>query len=264
MDMDKPLSSFAKLVLVGAGGLAIVAGPVLYLFPKDTSTYFAWTIQHPLTPVFMGASYFAGIGNLIAVKENRWSLARVQLPAIVMFTITMLLATLLHIPIFNWSHPVAWAWLGVYVISPLAAVLVMLQGERGYQPTEIKAQKLPAVFTPVMYALAFITGALGLFLFLAPEQAASFWAWPLTPLTGRVVGGWYLSSVALQLMLARQTSLQTARVGLLANVLVTSLLLLGALLHLEDLNGPAASVWLYLLLNLALGAFSLYSWIKSN
>src|SRR5688500_2150232 len=117
--MDKQLSSFAKLVLLGAGGLAIVAGPILYLFPNDTGTYFAWTIQHPLTPVFMGASYFAGIGNLIGVWENRWSLARVQLPAILMFTVTMLLATVLHLSIFNWSHPVAWAWQGGLVVSTL-------------------------------------------------------------------------------------------------------------------------------------------------
>ncbi len=74
--MDKPLSYFAKLVLLGAGGLAVVAGPVLYFFPEDTASYFAWTIQHPLTPVFMGAAYFAGIGNLLAVRVDRWSLAR--------------------------------------------------------------------------------------------------------------------------------------------------------------------------------------------
>lgn len=262
--MDKQLSSFAKLVLLGAGGLAIVAGPILYLFPNDTGTYFAWTIQHPLTPVFMGASYFAGIGNLIAVRENRWSLARVQLPAILMFTVTMLLATLLHLSIFNWSHPVAWAWLGVYVVSPVAAGLVLMQGERGYEAAEIREQRLPAAFTPVMYALACLSGLLGLFLFLAPGQAASFWAWSLTPLTGRVIGGWYLSSAALQFMLARQTSLRTARVGLLANVLVTSLLVLGALVHFSELNGPAVSVWFYLLLNLVLGGFSLYSWMKSS
>jgi hypothetical protein len=36
-----------KALLASAGGLAIVAGPVLFLFPYDTKSYFAWTIQHP-------------------------------------------------------------------------------------------------------------------------------------------------------------------------------------------------------------------------
>ena len=75
-------------------------------------------------------------------------LARVQLPAIIVFSLTMLLATLLHIPIFNWSHPIAWAWLAVYVISPIAAVTVFVQMERGYQAPEFELKKLQAVYQP--------------------------------------------------------------------------------------------------------------------
>jgi hypothetical protein len=262
--MDKPLSSFSKLVLLGAGALAIVAGPILYLLPNDTGIYFAWEIKHPLTPVYMGASYFAGIGNLLAVRANRWSLARVQLPAIIVFTLTMLLATLLHIPIFNWSHPIAWAWLAVYVISPIAAVMVFQQMERDFQILEFDSNKLPSIISPVMLTFAVIYGVIGLALFFLPEQIAPFWAWSLTPLTSRVIGGWWLSGGALQYMLSQQKTLHTARVGLFANILVTSLLMIGALLHFEDFDGPPVSVWLYLLLSLLLGGFSVYSWIQSR
>ncbi|HKY54202.1 MAG TPA: hypothetical protein VJM08_07855 [Anaerolineales bacterium] len=262
--MDKPLSTFSKIVLLGAGALAVVAGPILYLFPNDTETYFAWTIQHPLTPVYMGASYFAGIGNLLAIRVNKSSLARVQVPAIIVFSLLMLVATLLHIPIFNWSHPIAWAWLAVYVISPIAAVIVFLQIERGYKAPEFESNKLPAVFSPVMLTFAFIDGMIGLALFFFPEQAAPLWAWSLTPLTARVIGGWWLSGAVLQFMLARQKTLHTARVGLFATILVTALLLIGALLHFEEFNGPQISIWLYLLLTLLLGGFSVYSWIGSR
>jgi len=262
--MDKPLSPFSKLVLLGAGGLAILAGPILYLFPYDTGAYFAWTIKHPLTPVYMGASYFAGIGNLLAVRANRWSLARVQMPAIIVFSLLMLLATVLHIPIFNWSHPVAWAWLAVYVISPVAAVIVFLQMERSYQAPEFESQKLPASFSAVMLAFAVIDAVVGLALFLFPEKAASLWAWSLTPLTARVVGGWWLSSGALCLMLARQKTLHTAYIGLLADMLVASALLIGALLHFKELDGPPGSRELYLLFTLLLGGYSLYSWSRAR
>src|SRR5688500_4710949 len=122
--MEKQLSLSAKLLLFGAGALAFVAGPILFLFPTQTESYFAWTINHPLTPVFMGANYLGGLGALWALRINRWSAARVQMPGIFVFAVTQLLATLLHIPIFNWSHPIAWAWLFVYVTSPVAALLV--------------------------------------------------------------------------------------------------------------------------------------------
>ena len=262
--MDKSLSQFSKLVLLGAGALAVVAGPTLYFFPNDTGTYFAWTIGHPLTPVYMGASYFAGIGNVLAVRANRWSLARVQLPAIILFTLTMLAATLMHIEIFNWSHPVAWAWLAVYVVSPTAAVIVFFQMERGFQAPEFASNKLPAIFSPVMLTFAAIYGVIGSALFFFPEQVLPLWAWSLTPLTARVIGGWWLSGASLQYMLSQQQTLHTAWVGLVANILVTCLHLIGALLHFADFNGLRVSLWLYLLLNFSLGGFSMYSWIQSR
>jgi hypothetical protein len=262
--MDKPLSVFSKLVLLGAGGLAIVAGPVLYLFPHDTETYFAWTIQHPLTPVYMGAAYFAGIGNLLAVRADRWSLARVQLPAILVFTLTMLLATLLHIPIFNWTHPVAWAWLAVYVISPVAALLVVRQMEQGYRAPSFDGQSLPGWFAPVMLVFAALSGVIGLALIVSPALVSSLWAWSLTPLTSRVIGGWWLSGAALHYMLSRQPTLHTARIGLLANLLVSSLLLAGAIALFDAFDGPSLSVALYLAFNLALGAVCAYSWLRSR
>lgn len=262
--MDKQLSPLAKLVLLGAGGLALAAGPVLFMLPNDTAAYFAWTIQHPLTPLFMGASYLAGLGNLVAVRADRWSLARVQVPAIIVFAITMLIATLLHLPLFNWSHPIAWAWLGVYIVSPVAALLVLIRMESGYEPPEFYTRTLPAGFKPVTLVVASIYGSLGLALFLFPLQTAAFWPWSLTPLTARVIGGWWLSSLALHWNLARQTTLETARVGLLADALVTSLLLLGAGLHLDKFNGPAASVWLYVAFNLFVWGFAIRTWRASR
>lgn len=262
--MDKPLSYFAKLVLLGAGGLALVAGPVLYFFPNDTASYFAWTIQHPLTPVFMGAAYFAGIGNLLAVREDRWSLARVQLPAIIVFSSLMLIATLLHIPIFNWSHPVAWAWLAVYVVSPVAATIVFLQMERGFRAPRFESLQMPRGFSVLMSVAGVIQALTGLVLFLFPGQAAPLWAWSLTPLTSRVIGGWWLSGAALQLMLARQQTLHTARVGLLANLLINTLLVAGALMHFSELNGPRVSIMLFFLFCLSLIGLSVYSWIRAE
>src|SRR5215210_6295039 len=148
--MDKCLSLPVKLLLLGAGGLAVVAGPILYLLPYSTDVYFAWTIEHPLTPVYMGASYFAGIGNLWALLVNRWSLARVQLPAIIVFAATQLLATLLHLSIFNWSHPVAWAWLAVYIVCPIAAIVLFVLTERAYRPPSNAGLPLPRYFPLIM------------------------------------------------------------------------------------------------------------------
>jgi hypothetical protein len=258
--MDKPLSLFAKIVLLGAGGLAVVAGPILFLFPYDTAAYFAWTIAHPLTSVFLGASYMAGVGNYAAVRENRWSLARVQVPAIIVFSTMMLLATLLHVPIFNWSHPIAWAWLAVYIVSPPAAVAVWLMGERGYQAPIFPERRLPRSFAAVIGVVAAGDALIGGLLFLAPDFVASWWPWSLTPLTARVIGGWYLGGAALGWMLARQRALDTAWVGLLANLITGGMLLVGAAWLWDEFDGPLVMVYLYILSYLALVIYCAYSW----
>lgn len=251
--MDKPLSLFTKLLLIGAGGLAVVAGPVLFLFPFDTTSYFAWTIRHPLTPVFMGANYFGGIGAIWAVLSNRWSVARVLVPGIFVFAITQLAATVLNIAIFNWQHPIAWAWLFVYISSPVAAFLVYLQMSKGYEvPAEFPQS--PLLLRRAMLLCALINGVLGVALWLSPAVfgstpggAVPWWAWTLTPLTAQVVGGWYLAAAALYWTLSQPQTQQAVRIGVFGSLCATGLELLGAVLHAGQFNGNPMMTAIYLL-----------------
>jgi len=268
--MEKSLSFSAKLLLLGAGGLAVVAGPILFLFPTQTATYFAWTIKHPLTPIFMGANYAGGIGAVWAMYTNRWSIARVLLPGVFTFAITQLLATLLHIPVFNWNHPVAWAWLFVYITSPVATALVYLSMERGYQAPESSQPRLPSAFNLVMGVLSIITGIIGAALILWPflfkaegtNSVVPWWAWTLTPLTARVTGGWYLAACVLYATLNREHTLDRVKIGLFSLVLVNGLQLIGALLHRGSFNGPIFGVILYVLISLVSFGFSIYMWLR--
>lgn len=241
-----PLSRPMKALLASAGGLAVVAGPILFLFPYDTEAYFAWTIGHPLTPVFMGSSYLAGIGSFWALRLNRWPAARVTLPSIIVFGAGELAATLLHLEVFNWSHPIAWAWLAIYVVSPPAALVLFLRAERDRRRISQVAD-LPLAMRPVMAGYVVLFGLAGTALFLAPGTMAEYWPWSLTPLTARVLGGWYLASGALAAMLSRERSLENAGIGLASVLIVTGLLMAGAALHRAEFDGPPASVAIYLL-----------------
>ena len=270
--MERSLSLPTKFLLIGAGGLAFVAGPILFLFPAQTATYFAWTIKHPLTPIFMGANYVGGIGAIWAMYTNRWSVTRVLLPGVFTFAITQLLATLLHIPIFNWHHPIAWAWLFVYIVSPPATALVYSSMERGYQAPEPSQPFLPSIFNRVMNMLAVITGLIGAVLILWPlvfapnpsGSAVPWWAWSLTPLTARVTGGWYLAASALYATLSREHALDRVKISLFSLVLVNGLQLLGALLYRSAFNGPTFAVILYLLISLVSLGFSAFIWSRGG
>ncbi len=269
--MDKSLSTFAKLLLIGAGGLAVVAGPILFLFPGNTASYFAWAIKNPLTPVFMGANYFGGIGAVWAMRSNRWGVARVLIPGIFVFAITQLLATLLHVPIFNWSHPVAWAWLIVYITSPVATVLVWVQMERHYQPPAILQPILTSGFQTIMLIFATVNGIVGVALWLWPALvpvsatlgAVPWWAWSLTPLTAHVVGGWYLASTALFVTVSRVHPFEAVRLALFSVMCATGLELIGGALHTQSFNGPALVIGLYLLNAALVFGYALFTWFRT-
>ena len=269
--MEKFLSSATKLLLLSAGGLAFVAGPILWLFPGQTEIYFAWTIKHPLTPIFMGANYLGGLGALWTLQMNRWSVARVQMPGIFVFAITQLFATLLHIPIFNWHHPVAWAWLFVYVTSPVATFLVYRAMEHGYS-SATSGSLIPSGFTSMMRAFAIVSVFFGIglvlwpFLFAASAQAGAvpWWAWTLTPLTAHVAGGWYLAAATLQYTLSRQTQVDTMGPSLLGLMIVTGAQLLGALIWRSAFNGSPVFIALYLLNATAVFTLSLLTSLRNR
>jgi hypothetical protein len=269
--MEKQLSLSAKLLLFGAGALAFVAGPILFFFPTQTEAYFAWTINHPLTPVFMGANYLGGLGALWALRINRWSVARVQMPGIFVFAVTQLLATLLHIPIFNWSHPIAWAWLFVYVTSPVAALLVYRAMEKDYVAPADRSQSVPDRFALIFQTFAVISALFGIgliiwpFLYSAPNQgsAVPWWAWKLTPLTAHVAGGWYLAATTLYYTLSRQRTIGTTGPALLALMIVTGTQLVGALIWLKAFDGSPIFIFLYLLNSIAVFAFSVFTFRRN-
>jgi hypothetical protein len=259
--MDKPLSLPVKLLLLGAGIISLIAGPVLYLFPRHTSVYFAWTIQAPLTAVFMGAAYItAGVGLFLALRSNAWSQTRQVLPAVIIFALSQLIATLLHIGIFNWSHPIAYAWIAVYILAAPAAVPLLVQNERGYRPPVYPRSPLEGILSPLMALLAVLFTLTGLGLFLFPAALAPVWPWPITPLTGRVIGGWLLTVASLAWMAARQRGLQGARVVQQSLTVFSVLQLAGAVMFLGEMGGPLLSIALYLLVLFLLGLAATLGW----
>jgi hypothetical protein len=133
-------------------------------------------------------------------------------------------------------------------------VLVYFLNERGYRPPVRNEVPLPIIYRLGMLAIAAVSLLAGLALFVWPAlfpasagSAVPWWPWSLTPLTARVIGGWYLAAAALQVTLARQRALDTARLGLFSLMVVTTLQLTGALRLANAFDGPVISAALYLL-----------------
>ena len=180
-----------------AAVLVFLAGVQLFVFPQDTATRFAWTIDPPMTAVFLGASYWSAVGlELSGAVARYWTVARMAVPAVFVFTTLTLVVTVGHLDRFHLAaelpaatRSVTWGWIAVYAVVPvLMALAWWLQSRAGTAvPTP---GGLPRLLRATLAVLAVGLVALGLALLVAPQWADAAWPWPLTPLTGRAVGAW--------------------------------------------------------------------------
>jgi hypothetical protein len=101
-EMPKKLSRGMRLILLGDSILVVAAGVDLTFFTEQTATYFAWTIQIPITAAFLGAGYLSSfLLEFLAYREKTWVKARIAIPSVLIFTIITLMITILHLDKFH-------------------------------------------------------------------------------------------------------------------------------------------------------------------
>ncbi len=189
-----------RVLLVVAAGLVLLAGIPLFVFPLRTEEWFAWTVASPMTAVFLGASYWASavleVGGALA---RTWPRARISVPAVAVFTVLTLVATLLHLPLFHLgadqpaaTRAVAWSWLAIYAVVPVVMLALLLRQRRRTAGDPVEhSVRLPGWVRVLLVAVAGLLAVGGALLWLAPGDAG-WWGWGLTPLTARAVGAWLL------------------------------------------------------------------------
>lgn len=199
-----PVTRGMRALLVVAAVLVFLAGLQLTLFPTRTAEWFSWTIDVPMTAVFLGAAYWSSaVLEVAGARSRTWDRARLTVSPVLVFTVLTLVVTLVHLDKFHLGaeHPasaraVAWGWLAIYAGVPVAMVAgLVLQARAQARATEAPTdadvvRRLPAALRWLLVGLAVLLLTAGVALLLAPGWAAGTWAWPLTPLTARAVGAW--------------------------------------------------------------------------
>lgn len=177
---------FAALALA-----ALVIGGALVLFPRDTATYFAWTIKAPIAAATLGAWFLALSGFAWALSCGPRSAMQSAAPATVLGSTLMLLATLIHRSAFNWDSPAAWLWLLLYLGAPptFAVCAFLLKGDRDDGERRVRPS---ALFRTAALAAVGVFGWCGAVLFLWPEVLIPSWPWPLLPLGARTYAAFAL------------------------------------------------------------------------
>ena len=82
-----PVTRGMRVLLVVAAVLVFLAGLQLTLFPTRTAEWFSWTIDVPMTAVFLGAAYWSSaVLEVAGARSRTWSRARLTVWTVLVFT----------------------------------------------------------------------------------------------------------------------------------------------------------------------------------
>ena len=85
----------------------------------------------------------ASVGSLYAARQQRWAEVRIVIWATLVFSLGVLIASLLHSKLFNLAGPSAWLWFGGFGVATLALALF------GLAPVLRVAPQVRSVATPL-------------------------------------------------------------------------------------------------------------------
>ncbi|WP_240684966.1 hypothetical protein [Arthrobacter nitrophenolicus] len=197
-----PVIAPMRWLLYIAAFLVFLAGLVLFVFPLRTAEWFAWTVNPPMTAVFLGAAYWSAAGLEVAgARATSWESARLAVWPVFVFTTLTLGVTLIHLDRFHLSpgagllaQVATWAWLAIYAIVPVAMLViswVQIQSRRP-APASMAAARpvLPPALRLLLVVIAGVLVLYGVALLAVPAAASTWWPWTLSELTARAVGAW--------------------------------------------------------------------------
>lgn len=171
-------------------GVLIIAGAGLLFFPWIMGSLWPWDVA-PFNVLLLGSIYSASIvATVLTVYFRRWAPARIVAPMILLFTVVVLVVSLVNPDRFDLGHYSTWLWFFLYIGIPLNAGYYMwLQRRRKpYFP-----YPLPSPWKVILLAPVAVLGLYGLGLLVAPETFTSFWPWSIDAFHGRMYSVAYLT-----------------------------------------------------------------------
>ncbi|HEY2877331.1 hypothetical protein [Nocardioides sp.] len=239
----------------------LVAFVILYLFPDHTARLWSWHIAVSMTSMVLASAYLGGAYFFLRVARSRhWHEVGTGFLAVTAFASLLGVATLLHWDLFLHDHLAFWLWAGLYFTAPFLVIGAWLANRRYGAPAAAGDVLLRPLERWVVAVVGLLALGTGVVLFLAPGAMNDLWPWPLTPLTGRVIGATFcLGGAGVGVWFdPRWTSV---RVMLQVESVMLVLMLIAAVRARDELIGSHALAWPLLLGTLLVLAGSAYLWL---
>lgn len=226
----------------------LVAFYILYLRTSETGALFAWEISAPMTSRMLASAYLGGAYFFTrAIFAWRWSRITVGFLPVTTFASFMCVATLLHWDRFNHGHPSFYAWVILYLTTPILVLLAWLRNRRtdDGRPEE-RDFRLPRAIQWLSLAFGVFYLVVAVLLMINPAGMVDIWPWPLTPLTARVVGGLLALFGVFGLTIAAEGRWSAYRIPLQSMMVALASGMIGAWINWNTFDTSRWFTWVYL------------------
>jgi hypothetical protein len=164
---------------------------ILFLFPGQTHALWGWTIPSRMSCMFMGGGYLAGaLFFFRAARAKEWHRLGPGIVATTLFATMLGVATFLHWDVFNHTHVSFWAWLVLYVTTPLLLPLLYVKN-RVFDPLTPGPEDapIPGWIRTSLTALGVGQLLFAFLLYARPSLFQAHWPWKLTTISARSLAG---------------------------------------------------------------------------
>jgi hypothetical protein len=195
-----------RALLLAFSALTALATNQLLVLGGHTDRFWPWTIRNPATIGFLAAAYGAGfLLSVLSVRQRSWTHVRVAVGTVTVFTFLTLLATVVHVHRLHVSaaDPVArgaaWFWIAVYVVVPLAGVVVLGRQEEHRPRRAVVLRPMSPRLRLVLAGQGAVLLAVGGVLFIGGlgfhdgMSRLGLWPWEVTPLSAMALGAWLVA-----------------------------------------------------------------------
>jgi hypothetical protein len=221
----------AFLLLVLAAGLI---GLALLAAPGATGSFFSWGLGPEPLAAFAGGVYVGAAAVYAAGLMRPWEDARGLVAGAVVLSVSVLVATLVHLELFDFDRLQAWAWLVLFAgFSAVTTGLLLIGGRAEWQPPAAQPIRM------LLGAVGVLLAPLALALWIDPTALSGASPFALAPMGGRFAGSWVALVAVLAGWAAWRGGAAEARFAGLALVALPVGALLAALRTAPDLDGEA-------------------------
>jgi hypothetical protein len=131
-DLPRPkLAGWARGFLLAQGILFSLLAVFLFFAPAFMSSLWPWKVTPVLAQMYAGPLLSYGLGSLLLSRQEKWLGVRAILLGMLIFTVTTVIISFLHISLFALNEVPDLLWFGWFI---LASLILGLPTLRAIQP----------------------------------------------------------------------------------------------------------------------------------